>query len=378
MWDFAQGSLPCPAEMLLRAEVVRPHLGELYTSITMSNILILDGGLGTSLEQRYGVCFDESKPLWSSHLLLNGQDTLTRCQQDFGNIPVDIILTATYQLSLEAFEEQHSSCSSSQFQKALEDSVRIAEKAKQAHAQVALSVGPYGATMRPSQEYSGEYGSNMERLETLYSWHHQRLQMFVKSIENFAARVSFVALETIPRIDEIKALRLAMADIPGLSNTPYWISCLFPGEEGTLPDGNAADVAVEAMLDPKVSSSVPWAIGINCTKVWKLHSLLVSYESAISRLLDGGRILKWPSLVLYPDGTNGEIYDTTSREWVMPEGADAKSHGSWEGQLADVVQGTRHRGGWPRIIVGGCCMASAEHISRLRRKLLPEQPSIDN
>lgn len=343
----------------------------------MSNILILDGGLGTSLEQKYGVHFDDSKPLWSSHLLLNDQDTLTKCQKDFGDVPVDIILTATYQLSLEAFAEHESSDGSNHIKTAIEDSVRIVEKARQPHAQVALSVGPYGATMRPSQEYSGQYDSGMNNLDALYHWHHRRLKTFVEAIEDFTSRVSFVALETIPRADEIKAVRLAMEDIPEFSGTRYWISCLFPGEEDTLPDGNTVEAVVEAMLDPQISSSIPWAIGINCTKVWKLHSLLVSYGSSIKKMLQNTRIREWPALVLYPDGTNGEVYDTTLKEWVLPEGVESQGRASWESQLADLVTEARDRGQWPTIIAGGCCMASAEHIRRLRNTLLPNQLSKD-
>lgn len=337
----------------------------------MSNILILDGGLGTSLEQQYGVCFDDSKPLWSSHLLLNDSDTLTRCQRDFGDVPVDIILTATYQLSLEVFEEANANGSSAQIQKAVEDSVRIAEDAKQAHAQVALSVGPYGATMRPSQEYSGQYDPKMNHLDPLYQWHLVRLRAFVESIADFHRRVGFVALETVPRIDEIKALRMAMANCPEFAKIPFWISCLYPGDSDTLPEGTTAEDAVEAMLSTGVTGAVPWGIGINCTKVWKLQSLVEKYESTIQKMLEKGEIDTWPSLVLYPDGTNGEIYDSSLKEWVLPNGGIKEGGGSWEDQVADIVRGTRKRGRWPTVVVGGCCMASAEHIRRLRRTLLP-------
>lgn len=69
-----------------------------------SRVLVLDGGLGTSLEDKYGVRFNSATtPLWSTHLLVDGQDTLLSCQKDFGDVPVDIILTATYQLSIHGF-----------------------------------------------------------------------------------------------------------------------------------------------------------------------------------------------------------------------------------------------------------------------------------
>lgn len=336
----------------------------------MSNILILDGGLGTSLEQKYNVQFDDTKPLWSSHLLLNDQETLRQCQKDFGDVPVDIILTATYQLSLEIFEEEKLGQGTIDLSATLDDAVRIAEEAKRQHAQVALSIGPYGATMRPSQEYSGNYGPDMNDVESLRRWHQARLKSFVASVVNFRRRVAFVALETIPRVDEIKALRLAMASSSDLSSSRFWISCLFPGEDGLLPDGTPAEDAVRAMFDPEIAGPVPWAVGINCTKVWKLGSLLRQYESAIARMLAEGKIDTWPTLVLYPDGTNGEVYNTVSKQWVLPDGVQIDSQSSWEEQLASVVRETQKRGNWPTIVVGGCCMASAEHIKRLREVFL--------
>ena len=77
----------------------------------------------------------------------------------------------------------------------------------------------------------------------------------------------------------------------------------------------------------------------------------------------------WPALVLYPDGTNGEVYNTTTQTWELPEGVEAAGK-TWEEQLAEVVEATRDRGEWPVIVVGGCCRASSDDIKRLRLRLL--------
>jgi len=114
-----------------------------------SRILLLDGGLGTSLEDKYGVKFSNDTPLWSSHLLANGQsDVLLACQRDFGNVPVDIMLTATYQVSIEAFARtitpQHPlGILEHHMPVYLETAVAIAEEAKQPAASIAISLGPY-------------------------------------------------------------------------------------------------------------------------------------------------------------------------------------------------------------------------------------------
>ncbi|KAL0938326.1 homocysteine S-methyltransferase [Colletotrichum truncatum] len=339
-----------------------------------SRVLILDGGLGTSLEDKYGIKFNSSTtPLWSTHLLVEGQDTLLSCQKDFGDVPVDIILTATYQLSVHGFANTRTAKFPNGIDRAtignfIQDAIRIADEAGRAHATTtALSIGPYGACMIPGQEYSGAYDSEHDSLEKLRGWHLDRLQLF-RDAGAFTSPVGFVAVETIPRADEIMAVRQAL-DKSGVLATepaiPFWIASLFPGEDERLPDGSSIEEAVRAMLSPDVAASRPWGIGINCTKVWKLESLVKSYESAVQALIKEGVIADTPALILYPDGTNGEVYNTTTQKWELPEGSSHPAT-SWEAQLAQVVANAESRGNWKQIVVGGCCKASHADIARLR------------
>lgn len=343
----------------------------------MSEILILDGGLGTSLEQKYRVQFSHSSPLWSSHLLVSDQDTLLACQRDFGSVPVDVILTATYQVSIDGFaktktDDHPNGIPVPSIPPFIDGAVAIAEAAKRPDAAIALSIGPYGACMIPSQEYSGEYDAAHRSTAALEAWHHERMDLFARSISNLSSRVRFVALETIPRIDEIVAMRKTLSSVDQLSGLPFWISCLFPGENDALPDGTSAEVAVATILDPALPGPMPWGVGINCTKTWKLDSVLKRYESVISGMIDDGRLKEWPALVLYPDGTNGEVYDTETQTWKLPAGAESGEREPWESQVAEVVKATRKRRQWRQIIVGGCCMASHEDIRRLRKTILDE------
>ncbi|WYZ42353.1 hypothetical protein EsH8_VI_000052 [Colletotrichum jinshuiense] len=339
-----------------------------------SRVLILDGGLGTSLEDKYGVKFESSTtPLWSTHLLVDGQDTLLACQKDFGDVAVDIILTATYQLSIHGFANTRTAQFPNGIDQAaignfIRDAVRIAHEAGREHgSKTALSIGPYGACMIPGQEYSGAYDAEHDSLEKLRDWHLERLKLF-KDAGAFASPVGYVAVETIPRADEIKAVRQAL-DQSGVLATetpiPFWIASLFPGENEALPDGSSVKEAVSAMLSPEVASSRPWGIGINCTKVWKLESLVKSYESAVQELITEGAIAEAPALVLYPDGTNGEVYNTTTQKWELPE-PSRRPTTSWEAQLSQVVANAESRGTWKQIVVGGCCKASHADIARLR------------
>lgn len=288
----------------------------------MATIQILDGGLGTSLEDKYGVKFNHTQPLWSSHFLIDNQDTLLACQRDFVEAGADVLLTATYQVSVEGFArtktpDRPNGISRDAVPPYLATAVGIAEKASShGAAKLALSLGPYGASMIPGQEYSGKYDAEHGSEESLFQWHLERLRLFSK-VEKLPERVRYVAFETLPRLDEVRAVRRAIkaAGITAQETGPrFWISCVFPGETDDLPDGSTIEQVVEAMLGPMDDGFRPWGVGINCTKIHKLPSLIRKFEDAVRKL----QLDQIPSLVLYPDGTNGEIYNTTTKQWEKP------------------------------------------------------------
>lgn len=378
--------------------------------------LILDGGLGTSLEDKYKFTFSTSTPLWSSHLLLS-QDALPilrKCQSDFALAGADIILTATYQVSIEGFKASGVSSTDDIVTKYLPEALQSAIDAAAVAStksttggggrqtgRVALSIGPYGAIMVPSTEYSGLYDAAHENVESLTAWHMERFEtLFARLEEALLDRVEYIAFETIPRVDEILAVRRVMDQIRDaspssrLANIPVWISCLFPGDGETLPDGSEVETVLDALLGntgaAKGIKFVPWGIGINCTKVGKLPRLVRRYEEAVRRLVAAGEVDKWPSLVLYPDGTNGEVYNTETKKWEVPDGASVPEVGHlsrlverlpptaadqflqtpWEIQLTQVVKSTSKTGQWRSILVGGCCKTTDKDIAKLRGAIL--------
>lgn len=285
-----------------------------------SPILILDGGLGTSLEDKYGVRFSsKTTPLWSSDPLVSDPQTLLRCQQDFGRVPVDVIETATYQVSVKGFastktEKFPDGIDRGRIPGFLRDAVDIADQARgKPGAELALSLGPYGSTMIPGQEYSGAYDGCHDDEEKLVAWWADRLSLFAGG--EVVDRISYVACETIPRLDEIRAVRRV---VRRFTSKPCWLSCVFPGPEATLPDGSNIDQVVRTMLLPDESMAQPWGIGINCTKTNRVESLVGKFEEAVARMVQEGELSAWPALVLYPDGTNGEVYNTTTQEWERP------------------------------------------------------------
>lgn len=273
----------------------------------------------------------------------------------------------------------------------------------------ALSLGPLGATLIPGAEYSGLYPDEMTGKDKLRDWHLERLKVFfdegeVGSRNGMEEKKSLVlgrpdiviAFETLPRRDEIEGVRAAMGilglgvkkrrDGSGealLSLPPFWISCVFPREDERLPDGSTVEELVEAIMGcPSPIQPLPSGIGINCTKLYKLRSLILSLESSITTLSPNTAQPLF-HLVLYPDGAPNHIYDTITQTWVpKPTTANDKSDQqtkSWAEMLEEIVNEVVHRekerrkdgkGIWRGILVGGCCMVSVDGIEELRERVL--------
>lgn len=253
---------------------------------------------------------------------------------------------------------------------------------------VALSLGAYGACMIPSQEYTGKYDSDHLDGFQLRVWHLNRLVVFMpvpdegsgcddKEVEERKQcwkDVNFVAFETIPLLAEITSVRQCMSFFePG--GKSFWISCVFPGEENKLPDGSSIAQVVEAMLGripsegtPVNNAPTPMGIGINCTRVEKVESLILEFEDAVQQMMKSGEVDEWPSLVVYPDGTKGEVYNTVTKQWeIKSETQDNLV--PWDETLHGIVKSTKERGLWKHIFVGGCCRTNPEQIQKLRNRI---------
>ena len=303
-------------------------------------ITILDGGLGTTLKDHYDASVDgATRPLWSSHILISDPATLTSVQTAFADAGAEIILTATYQASIEGFSRTENPQDGSigipvaEAEKYMRSAVKIARSSfKRKHGaekagKVALSLGAYGAVMVPSQEYSGKYDEEHRTLKQLRDWHHQRLGIFFNVKETWR-EVDMVAFETLPLLVEIEAVRQTMwmtqETAEGHSEPkPFWISCVFPGKDLCLPDGSSVDKIVAAMLGRRNNAAMPFAIGINCTKVGKVTELIREFEDAVGKMIDAKELKDAPALVFYPDGTNGEVYNTSTHEWEVQNPGDA-------------------------------------------------------
>lgn len=71
----------------------------------------------------------------------------------------------------------------------------------------------------------------------------------------------------------------------------------------------------------------------------------------MERLLRRAGSGEWPWLVINPDGTKAEVYNTMSQMWEENpnmSGHKLKKRSAWDEQLARVVQETSERARWKR------------------------------
>ena len=205
----------------------------------------------------------------------------------------------------------------------MHSAVQIAHAAFEGRSgRLALGLGAYGATMIPGQEYSGMYGDRV-RVEWLREWHLQRVRLFYDGAEALGAercweKIEFLAFETLPLLSEVSAVREAMGAVAAETTgreRGFWISCVFPGRGNILPDGSSVEQVVRAMLGKKDGAAIPSGVGINCTRVGKIEGLIVEFENAVKKMVDANEADQWPDLVICPDATNGEVYNTTTQQW---------------------------------------------------------------
>ncbi|KAF8392341.1 hypothetical protein HHK36_022683 [Tetracentron sinense] len=242
---------------------------------------VIDGGLATELE-RHGA--DLNDPLWSAKCLISSSHLIRRVHLDYLEAGADIMITASYQATIQGFEAK--GLSREESEALLKRSVKIACEARDIYYDrcterscdgkgngkiirqrpilVAASVGSYGAYLADGSEYSGNYGDAVT-LETLKDFHRRRVQVLSE------AGADLIAFETVPNKLEAQAYAelLEEEDI----KIPAWFS--FNSKDGVNV------VSGDSMLDcASVADSCEKvvAVGINCTPPRFIHGLILSIQ----------------------------------------------------------------------------------------------------
>lgn len=289
--------------------------------------IVMDGGLGTLLESRG---HDLSSSLWSARLLIDDEAAIRRAHTEYFAAGARVATTASYQVSYAGLAAQGITRHAADA--ILSRSVDVARQAREdsglssAHAWVAASVGPYGASRADGSEYTGDYGLSVAQLR---EWHRPRLHALA------AATPDAIAIETVPSLTELEAV---CAELDGLG-IPAWVSVTVAG--GRLRSG---DPLVEAF---RLAASVPEVVaaGVNCCDVAEVGGALVEA---------GGTL---PGVV-YPN--SGETWHADTRGWSGEASSIA-------GHAADWIAGGAR-------LVGGCCRVGPDQISAIAGTLGTHEP----
>jgi len=276
----------------------------------------IDGGLASELEARG---HDLTGTLWSARLLRDDPAAIRDVHATYYASGATVGISASYQASRSGFERHGLTADEADRLLALSvDLVRegrdIAHAAGATHPMlVAASVGPYGATLHDGSEYRGRYGVTHD---DLVAFHADRLAVLV------AAAPDLLAIETVPDIDEARAIVEALSSY----DVPAWLSFSCADDSTTCAGQPIADAADLVAAAPTLA-----AIGINCTKPEHVSGLVARIRSAQPDL----------PIVVYPNA--GRVWDGAASVW-LGDGTDVLPRSAVSSWFDSGVS-----------LVGGCC-----------------------
>ncbi|MER8186837.1 homocysteine S-methyltransferase [Kitasatospora sp. NPDC094015] len=282
--------------------------------------VVLDGGLSNQLA---AAGHDLSDALWSARLLVDRPRALVAAHLGYFRAGARVAISGSYQASFEGFARRGvgragaARLIASSVSLAREAAV-LAERDGRGRRWVAASVGPYGAVLADGSEYRGRYGLSVAQLER---WHRPRLEVLA------AAGPDVLALETVPDVDEARAL---LRVVRGLG-VPVWLSYSVAGDRTRAGQPLEEAFAVAAGVPEVV------AVGVNCCSPADADRA-VPVAAGVTGL----------PVVVYPN--SGERWES-GRGWVGEPTFRPGRVAGW------VAGGAR--------LVGGCCRVGEAEIAAL-------------
>jgi homocysteine S-methyltransferase len=273
-----------------------------------------------------------SGPLWSAHVLEEAPEKVVAVHRAYLEAGADILLTASYQVSRKGYAEF--GLDPARADAALLRSVELAREARAEFPGhpirpilIAVSLGPYGAALHNGSEYHGNYDCSFA---DLVQFHQERIAILAES------EADLLAFETIPSLEEIRAIGEALKPWPNLAAWVTFVSPDYRAVNRQVAHGEALrDCAALAAAFPQTV-----AIGVNCTQPKWIPSLIAELRDASSK-----------PIVVYPN--SGEDWDAEARCWTgqSDPGEFGQQAQQW---FASGVQ-----------IVGGCCRTRPSHIHQI-------------
>jgi homocysteine S-methyltransferase len=289
----------------------------------LRGVRVLDGGLASELES---LGADISGPLWSAHVLEDAPEKIAAVHRAYVGAGADCIETSSYQVSRMGYVEV--GLDVTRADAALLRSVELARNVAAEFAArrvvVAASLGPYGAALHNGAEYHGNYDCSFA---DLVRFHRERIAVLAEA--NAAQRPDVLAFETLPSIDEARAIAEALSGWPELA---AWFS--FTCRDGQHVAHGELLRECAAAVDG-LQQAV--AIGVNCVHPKYVTALIGELKAATDK-----------AIVVYPN--SGEGWDAQRRGWTGA--SDPAGYGAMATEW--FAAGAQ--------MVGGCCRTRPAHI----------------
>jgi S-methylmethionine-dependent homocysteine/selenocysteine methylase len=276
--------------------------------------VILDGGLGTELDNRGA---DTSPPLWSGRAPLSCPDVLLAVHREYVDAGADIIDACTFRTTRRLFERAGEPAE--EWKRATREAVRLAREAAEGRALVSGCIGPLKDCFRPELAPKGEE-ARLEHLELCR--------------ELAEAGVDLLFLETFGTVGESTAAARAARDAGEPLSIPF-ASSFTTLASGRLLSGEPLDEAVRAVCDLGAAF-----VCVNCIPPARVPGAL----AALARCSP------------VPFGAYANLgRPEPSQDWqgsaFLAPGEYAKAAAAW------VAAGA--------TIVGGCCGSGPGHVRAL-------------
>ncbi|XP_046686866.1 homocysteine S-methyltransferase YbgG-like [Homalodisca vitripennis] len=307
----------------------------------MKDFVLTDGGHDTQFRKYNNTDEFDGHPLHMAQFILESPETYTKVLQDFIQVGAEMVLTPTYQATIDGFQE-HMGLGREKALELIKIGVKIArdavelEKAKGNTKPVAVVgvIGPYGAYLHDGSEYqTASYVDHMTT-EELEEWHRPRVEALIE------AGSDCLIFGTIPALKEAEAFIRVLKQHPGVKA----ILSFSAQNEQTICHGEKLSDVAQCCW--KLAADQILAIGVNCQHPRFSVPLLRSIKEAN------------PDIPLFVrSNSSHERFNTETYKWELTE-----NEKTLQEYCRDWLElGVKY--------IGGCCRTTVDDISSFREEI---------
>ena len=285
----------------------------------MSDVTLLDGGMGQELVHRAG---DRPTPLWSTQVMQDHPGMVAQVHREFASAGATVATTNTYAIHRDRLE-------GTEFADRFADllTMALAEVRVSGAPRIAGSIGPLRASYRPDLHPSPDAGA----------------PAYAEIAQMIGPSCDMLICETVASVDHAEAALRGAA----VAGKPIWLALTVQDEDGTklrsgealadvLPVAKAAAAAV--LINCSAPEAIPAGLDVLATSGLPYGAYANGFEKITDAFL--GDKPTSDTLSLRQDFTP-EAYADHAMAWV--------EHGA--------------------TIIGGCCEVSPAHIAEIARRL---------